>query len=108
MTGTLFVLGIALLASAFIGGGLRVSNIVDIPVISTRLGGFGLAFAGVISIALGYQFHYWDTPRDHESNSAGVAPPPLTGNPPGLSALPASTVNHPRTSTPGQNVFTLG
>lgn len=61
MTGTLFVLGIALFAAAFIGGGRKVSNVIEIPVISTRVGGFGLALVGLNAIALGYQLQHWDT-----------------------------------------------
>lgn len=73
MTGTLFVLGIALLAAAFIGGGLKVANI-EIPVISTKVGGIGLATAGLLAIGLGYQAHYWDSRNTQQTAATDAAP----------------------------------
>lgn len=104
MTGTLFVLGIALLAAAFIGGGLKVSNVVEIPVISTRIGGFGLAFVGVAAIALGYQFHYW------EIDSSPPAQPALTGSPPpdGSTPVPSSPMETAPAEPPDPSAFYSG
>lgn len=97
MTGTLFLLGIGLLAAAFIGGGLKVSNVVEIPVISTRVGGIGLGAVGLLAIGLGYLTHEWDTQRPSASPPAATASPPAATATSGPTAQPSNAT--PATST---------
>lgn len=101
------MLGIALLAAACIGGGLKVSNVVEIPVISTRVGGFGLALVGLIAIALGYQFHYWGIHSDQESTPAIIGSPPTIDYPSTSNALPSSAAN-PSPASSDPSVFYAG
>lgn len=113
MTGTLFIFGVALLAAAFIGGGLKVSNVVEIPVISTRVGGFGLALVGVVAIALGYQAHYWEAGSPavsgHTATGApGSGNPPPRGNPPPAATEPPAPAATTPAPPPDPSVFYAG
>lgn len=68
--------------------------------ISTRVGGFGLALVGLFAIALGYQFHYWDIGPDREAKPAVIASPPIMDDPATApsNTLPSNAANPPAAS----------